>query len=132
MSFENLKLNILGCELSPSCPVADYYTLEDGGSAQSSDTQDPSAKGVDDATAENADAGAAAGAAAAGSGDVYAQPEPGRGSQDLTTSPDPPSASGGGNNDDLTKTVDPSTSQISTSGRPDEKTKEIKSALDID
>ena len=39
---------------------------------------------------------------------------------------------GGGNNDDLTKTVDPSTSQISTSGRPDEETEEIKGALDID
>ena len=50
LGFENLKLNIMGCELAPSCPVADYYTLEDGGSAQS-DTQDSSAKGVGDATA---------------------------------------------------------------------------------
>ena len=67
LSFENLKLNILGCELAPNCPVADYYTLEDGGSAQS-DTQDSSANGVDKATA-GADAGATA-----GSGDPYALP----------------------------------------------------------
>jgi len=118
LGFENLKLNILGCELSPNCPVADYYTLEDGGSAQS-DTQDSSAKGVGDATAKNA-------ADPSATPDIpndpgYAQPDlSAQGDVDLTTS------------DDLTKTVDPSTSQISTSGRPDEKTKEIKGALDID
>ena len=69
LSFENLKLNILGCELEPSCPVADYYTLEDGGAAQP-DTQDPSAKGVDDATVGHS----IGGAAAVGSGDPYALP----------------------------------------------------------
>ena len=70
LGFDNLKLNIMGCELAPNCPVADYYTLEDGGSAQS-DTQDSSANGVDKATAKNAAADAGA---AAGSGDQYALP----------------------------------------------------------
>ena len=52
LGFENLKLNILGCELSPNCPVADYYTLEDGGGAEP-DNQAPSANGVDNATADH-------------------------------------------------------------------------------
>jgi len=32
--FENIKLNIFGCELEPNCPVDDYYTLQGGGAAQ--------------------------------------------------------------------------------------------------
>ena len=33
LSFENISLNILGCELSPSCPASDYYTIANGGGA---------------------------------------------------------------------------------------------------
>ncbi len=87
LGFENLTLNILGCELSPNCPVADYYTLEDGGSAQS-DTQDSSAKGVGDATAKNA-------ADPSATPDIpndpgYAQPDlSAQGDVDLTTGAEP-------------------------------------------
>lgn len=31
LSFENIKLNILGCELKPNCPASDYYTIQSGG-----------------------------------------------------------------------------------------------------
>ena len=53
LGFENLKLSIFGCELEPSCPVADYYTLEDGGGAEP-DNQAPSANGVQNATDDHA------------------------------------------------------------------------------
>jgi len=33
LSFENISLNILGCELAPSCPASDYYTIANGGGA---------------------------------------------------------------------------------------------------
>jgi hypothetical protein len=33
LSFENISLNIFGCELSPSCPASDYYTIANGGSS---------------------------------------------------------------------------------------------------
>ena len=46
-SFENLKLNIFGCELKPNCAVSDYYTFSRGGAA--APTKDlPSSKGVSD------------------------------------------------------------------------------------
>ena len=41
MSFDNLKLNILGCELKPNCPISDYYTIQEGGASQA-DTETPS------------------------------------------------------------------------------------------
>lgn len=31
LSFENIKLNILGCDLKPNCPSSDYYTIQSGG-----------------------------------------------------------------------------------------------------
>ena len=31
LSFENLSLNIFGCDLRPYCPASDYYTIKDGG-----------------------------------------------------------------------------------------------------
>jgi hypothetical protein len=50
-AFENLKLNIFGCELAPNCAVSDYYTFSSGGS--SAPTKDkPSAKGVSDVAAK--------------------------------------------------------------------------------
>ena len=44
--FENIKLNIFGCELEPNCPVDDYYTLQGGGAAQP-DANLPSPEAVD-------------------------------------------------------------------------------------
>jgi hypothetical protein len=49
LNFENLKLNILGCELSPNVSVSDFYTLATGGEAQP-DSADPSAKSVENAS----------------------------------------------------------------------------------
>jgi hypothetical protein len=40
LNFENIKLNIFGCDLKPSCPVSDHYTLQSGGGA-SEDSQQP-------------------------------------------------------------------------------------------
>jgi len=52
--FENIKLNIFGCELEPNCPVDDYYTLQGGGAAQpDANLPSPAAVGkavVDDRT----------------------------------------------------------------------------------
>jgi hypothetical protein len=45
LSFENLKLNIFGCELSPNPAVSDYYTFGRGGAGQP-DSQNPSSAGV--------------------------------------------------------------------------------------
>ena len=121
LGFENLTLNILGCELAPNCPVADYYTLEDGGSAQS-DTQDSSAKGVGDATAKNA--GGADAAATTDPG--YSQPTSAQQDQDLTETQSASDSSKG-------YTVDKETSEIKPSGpkRTQEETDYIKGGLDI-
>jgi hypothetical protein len=45
LSFENIKLNIFGCDLKPSCPVSDYYTLHKGGGA-GEEAQTPNATSV--------------------------------------------------------------------------------------
>jgi len=46
LSFDNLKLNAFGCELSPNKAVSDFYTFARGGAA-APDKQTPSAEGVD-------------------------------------------------------------------------------------
>jgi hypothetical protein len=51
LSFENLKLNIFGCELAPNCAVSDYYTFAKGG-AGAPDTETPSASATDSASKE--------------------------------------------------------------------------------
>jgi hypothetical protein len=33
LSFENIILNIFGCDLKPNCPASDYYTLQNGSGA---------------------------------------------------------------------------------------------------
>ena len=71
LGFENLKLNILGCELTPNCPIADYYTLEDGGSSQS-DTEEPNNTSVEKTVAHSI--GGAAAVEGVGKEDVFAQP----------------------------------------------------------
>jgi len=44
--FENLTMNLFGCELSPNCPVDDYYTLQ-GGGAGTPDAKLPSSTAVE-------------------------------------------------------------------------------------
>lgn len=33
LNFENIKLNVFGCDLKPNCASSDYYTLQKGGGA---------------------------------------------------------------------------------------------------
>ena len=48
LSFENVKLNAFGCELSPTPAVSDYYTFCTGGSGVK-DTALPSVKSIENA-----------------------------------------------------------------------------------
>ena len=48
--FENIKINLFGCELSPNCPVDDYYTIQGGGAGQP-DAKLPSDTAVEKAAA---------------------------------------------------------------------------------
>ena len=50
LGFENLKLSLFGCELSPNCSIDDYYTLQGGGAGQP-DAKLPSSAAVANATA---------------------------------------------------------------------------------
>jgi hypothetical protein len=34
MNFDNLKIQIFGCDLKPNCPASDYYTIQSGGAGQ--------------------------------------------------------------------------------------------------
>lgn len=52
LSFENIKLNILGCDLKPNCAVSDYYTLQSGGGA-AEEPQQPRPSEVDKASQGN-------------------------------------------------------------------------------
>ena len=47
LSFQNVKLNVFGCELEPTPAVSDYYTFCTGGSSVK-DTMLPSLKKVED------------------------------------------------------------------------------------
>ena len=48
LNFENLKLNIFGCELKPNIAVSDFYTFARGGASQS-DSEKPNTSNVADA-----------------------------------------------------------------------------------
>ena len=48
LSFQNVKLNVFGCELAPTPAVSDYYTFCTGGSGVK-DTALPSIKKIEDA-----------------------------------------------------------------------------------
>ena len=50
LSFENLSLNILGCDLEINPAINDYFTISEGGSSQG-DTQLPSEKSVENVAA---------------------------------------------------------------------------------
>jgi len=47
LSFENIKLNIFGCDLKPNCPASDYYSIQNGSGA-AEDAQQPRVTEVDD------------------------------------------------------------------------------------
>jgi hypothetical protein len=32
-SFENISMDIFGCDLKPNCPISDFYTLQEGAGA---------------------------------------------------------------------------------------------------
>jgi hypothetical protein len=49
LSFENIKLNIFGCDLKPNCAASDYYTLHSGSGA-AEDPQQPRPAQVDKAS----------------------------------------------------------------------------------
>jgi hypothetical protein len=49
LSFENIKLNVFGCELKPLVAVSDFYTFGKGSAAQP-DGQLPSEKSIENAT----------------------------------------------------------------------------------
>jgi hypothetical protein len=46
LSFENIKLNIFGCDLKPNCAASDYYSLQNGSGA-AEDAQQPRVAEVD-------------------------------------------------------------------------------------
>lgn len=49
LSFENIKLNVFGCDLKPNCASSDYYTLANGSGAVE-DPQQPRPSQVDKAS----------------------------------------------------------------------------------
>lgn len=59
LSFQNLSLNVFGCELKPNVAVSDYYTFG-GGGATGGSKQLPSTKGVADVAEQKEPTAAAA------------------------------------------------------------------------
>lgn len=49
LKFENIKLNVLGCDLRPNCASSDYYTIQNGSGA-AEDVQQPREAEVDKAS----------------------------------------------------------------------------------
>jgi hypothetical protein len=56
LSFTNIKLNIFGCELTPTIAASDFYTFCQGGDAQT-EGETPSSKSVDEKTKEQSENG---------------------------------------------------------------------------
>ena len=54
LSFTNIKLNIFGCEVTPTIAASDFYTFCQGGDAQT-DGETPSEKSVDEKTKEQSE-----------------------------------------------------------------------------
>ena len=105
LGFENIKINLFGCELEPNCPVDDYYTIQGGGAGQ------PEAKLPSDAAVEKAAAAQDPGEVAAPKEDIgYIQPTSGQ--QDTKPS--------GSDSSSVSVDLDP--------GAPDE---DVSGALDI-
>ena len=51
LSFTNIKLNVFGCEATPTIAASDFYTFCQGGDAQT-EGEEPSSKSVDEKTRE--------------------------------------------------------------------------------
>jgi hypothetical protein len=49
LSFENITFDLFGCDLKPSCPASDYYTLQNGSGA-AEEAQKPNPSEVNKAT----------------------------------------------------------------------------------
>jgi hypothetical protein len=49
LNFENIKINIFGCDLKPNCAASDYYTLQNGSGA-AEEPQQPRPAEVDRAS----------------------------------------------------------------------------------
>ena len=56
LSFTNIKLNIFGCELTPTIAASDFYTFCQGGDAQT-EGESPSSKSLDEKTKEQSENG---------------------------------------------------------------------------
>ena len=56
LSFTNIKLNVFGCELTPTIAASDFYTFCQGGDAQT-EAETPSSKSVDEKTKEQSENG---------------------------------------------------------------------------
>ena len=56
LSFTNIKLNVFGCELTPTIAASDFYTFCQGGDAQT-EAETPSSKSVDEKTREQSENG---------------------------------------------------------------------------
>jgi len=54
LSFTNIKLNIFGCEVTPTIAASDFYTFCQGGDAQT-EGETPSEKSVDEKTKEQSE-----------------------------------------------------------------------------
>ena len=54
LSFTNIKLNVFGCEATPTVAASDFYTFCQGGDAQT-EGETPSAKSVDEKTKEQSE-----------------------------------------------------------------------------
>ncbi len=52
LQFQNVKMNIFGCELDPTSAVSDFYTFGGGGAGQP-DSQTPSTKSIGDNVANS-------------------------------------------------------------------------------
>ena len=52
LSFENIKLNIFGCDLKPNCAASDYYTITNGSGA-APEPQQPRVSEVDKASQQS-------------------------------------------------------------------------------
>ena len=99
LSFTNIKLNVFGCEATPTIAASDFYTFCQGGDAQT-EGETPSSKSVDEKTkeiSENED-----GIEGEGSKKMV---EPNR------ATPDVNNKTSGGESDPIS-TVDPSTTEI--------------------
>lgn len=59
LNFENIKLNLFGCDLKANCAVSDYYTIQSGGAAQPQ-SQQPNPVSVAESAANPKPVGATA------------------------------------------------------------------------